>query len=345
MGIRSVPSEAENAIGLLSEIITEATLPGHAIEAERANLVQEIAEVLENPISRLREFAIGRTVFGDGHPLGQPKLGFPETVEKLNQSILKDVYENDLIVDPVVIALGPLPVDALERLQGLLQDRLKSSHIWNRPSTLPVIPPCNVRTNNLVMATDANAQNAYMSLNCRVDRDLRDRAKLRFASALLGESFAARMFRIIRDERGLCYIAHTSLMFSGDYSVLSSMMDVDKPRVHEAISSLVEITGDLSTSPVPEGEFEITKDYVLGKMDLDFDNPFSLLFLLASHAYSGGGLTDLRSYYKDLEQLTIDDFHAWCKNAIQRKNLTLTVDGCAPGQEKQVEESWDAARA
>nr|MDO8119581.1 insulinase family protein [Candidatus Sigynarchaeota archaeon] len=189
-----------------------------------------------------------------------------------------------------------------------------------------------------------NAQNAYVSLNCRINRDLRDRAKLRFASALLGESFASRMFRIIRDERGLCYIAHTGLMFSGDYSVLSNMMDVDKMRIHEAIGSLVEITGNLATNLVPESEFAITKDYVLGKMDLDFDNPFSLLFLLASHAYSGG-FSDLRSYYKELEHITIEDFHAWCQGAIQRKNLTLTVDGCATGQEKQVEESWDAARA
>lgn len=325
MGLWCLESEARNSIELLCELISEPLLKEETLAAEQNNLVQKAREYLDNPITRQYIYNITKTIFGDEHPLGSPVVGYPDDIKAIKREDLLNTLQSSLMTEPIGIIIGNLDKHTGEELSNAFQSALENiPHNINKSRSY--FSSVKQKNFNLFMNQDENSKNAYLSLNCLVLPQNKNYNMLKLVSAVLGSSFASRLFRIIRDEQGLSYMATNYYESVDKYSFFSNIIDIDSNKISKGITSLTEITTDLAENILSPEEFQITKDYLLGKLDLDFDNPTRLMNMLVPSLYHDGP-TNLQGFYDGIKEIQREDILKWCENVIAKENLSLTVDG------------------
>ncbi|MHA1684094.1 MAG: M16 family metallopeptidase [Promethearchaeota archaeon] len=325
LSMRVVPEEAREAIDLLFEFLEVPLLAPGIIDAEKSSLVQRISSIMDNPMRRQFVFNIGPAVFGDGHPYANPITGFPDTVREIDRPLLASKLEHGFLIDPVCVIVSNLDDSKIDGLKNQIMvnfERLSGRIAEKRHK----FPPLTVGGKNLRMRSDPRATNAYLSLNWRVTPENCSYPILRYVSALLGESFGSRMFRIIRDEKGLSYIAFTNFNQVNDNMLFSNVLDATGARAPEALETVYELTRDLADNEIDDEEFTLTRDYLLGRFDLLCDSPLGLSSALLSSIYHGGPSTS-HGLQEELESVTISGIHSWCKEVVRGEYMSLSMDG------------------
>ncbi|MHA1302675.1 MAG: M16 family metallopeptidase [Candidatus Heimdallarchaeaceae archaeon] len=331
LGLRCTPEEVDNSLSLLFEIITEPIIEESIFEVEKQNLIQKVKQELDNPLSRLVGFTIDKAVFGEEHPYGRPVNGFPETIEKLSREMAIKLLENGFFVDPIGIILGNL--EALDRNQLVesFQSYINSIpfRVLEKPTNLPKV---NVQPMNIYCTETKQAKNTYIALNCIGELEHRDYIMTQYAAALLGQTPNSRMFKSIRDEKGLSYITITSPNFIGELGYFSTIIDVNHQRVEEAISELVYTMQNLADNGVEEEECQAVKEFLTAMLDSKFDRTKSLVATLIDSIYHGGP-KNFEEFYESIENITSQNFHNWYKKNFKRENLSLAIEGNASYEE------------
>lgn len=334
--IRTIPSLLASQIDLLFDILAAPLLDDSLVESQKSNNLEWIAENLDNPSIRQHQYNIGQTLFGD-HPFGRPILGFPETVKILSRHDLVDCWESRLFIDPKCVIVGNSRLLDFETVESQILD-LFDRNLKDRVSNPSTFPEPSVPPLNLHIVGDDRAKNAFLSLNCRIPEKYRNLAHLTFTSALLGDSFASRLFRIIRDERGLSYIVHSLDGSVMNYDYLSTFIDVAPERIGEALSVKLDIIQDLIRREIPKDEFQMTQDYIQNRMDIYTEDPNYIGESIISSIYHKGPACyeDIQS---SLKKVTPSGIKGWYENIFSDATLSLTVDGNFKREE--VESLWN----
>ncbi|MBD3187057.1 hypothetical protein GF325_09535 [Candidatus Bathyarchaeota archaeon] len=322
--IQCLPEEVERSISLLFEFIDMPLLESKVIASEKSKMIQHIASVLDHPFKRLLMYNLERSIFGDSHPYATPRIGFMDSIKDISREALVSCIESEFLVDPMGIIIGK--VDATwSRLKELMEDKMDAITSVIRDSHPPP-PPVQVPAMNQLVNEDPAVENAYLGMSVRIDPDHESYIYTRFLAAMMGESFGSRMFRRIRDELGLSYIASTVSINIGDHGALSNVMDVASDRVDEAIVALGDIFVDIASNGVGEEEFYLTKNHLLGSMDIMADSPFSLIPALVLSMYHGGPGT-FKGMKKAIENVKRDGIHEWMEKIFKKQALSLSVVG------------------
>jgi predicted Zn-dependent peptidase len=335
VGAQIQPKFAVRTLDLLCEMISDPTLDENHILIEKQNLVQIFHQVQSNPLRRMLLFDADKAAFGETHPLGRSQIGTPDSLNQLTKDDLQKTHQK-LLVNPWGFAVGEISDTLLAQINQKFSEF--SATLENKIQKPQSFPPRAIPPNHLISTTTKDDGNVYLCINIIIEMKPSLIGLARFSSALLGESFGSRMFVILRDQKAFGYITGAALKLFDNILVQRCFMETSPKRSEEAIDSLVEILVDLGKEEISLEEYNTTRDFILGQLDLAFDDSRQTASRIINRKVHGLS-PHIESGYEEIQGVTSELLQSWWnKTLLQPKNFSLAISGDIDSS--KIEHTW-----
>lgn len=270
------------AIDLLGDILLNSIFPPENIEREKMIILREIERVRDTPFERAHMLL--KSAVWPNHPLGRAVMGDSSSVRDLTREDVIYFVHNHYLPDRMIIAAaGNLDHqdfvaqirDAFWRMQGksrVRNDELPSFHSG-------------------VTIRQAAVSQAYFSIGIQSQPyDFSNRYSIHLLNNILGGGISSRLYRGIREERGLVYHIESEYHAYRD----AGLLVVEGSTTPEYLKQVLALTfaelgllvsGD---KPVDAEELWKAKMYLRGQHLLTGENTNTRMSRLATQEFYFG---------------------------------------------------------
>ncbi|MHA2074227.1 MAG: M16 family metallopeptidase [Candidatus Hodarchaeales archaeon] len=279
-------------------------------------------------------FDADRAVFGENHPLGRPQIGTPESLARLTLETLHKTRE-ELLIRPWGFAVGNISENLRTQLTEKFNDHYSSFTLHNGQRAS--FPPRKVPPNNIITSVAKEDANAYLCINIVIKSDPNIIGLIRFSNALMGESYGSRMFTILRDQKAFGYIVGSTLKLISDEIILRYYMETKPSRAEEALDTLTEIIVDIGQEEISEQEYNMTRDFLLGQLDISFDNSREIAARIINRA-THGLVPNVEMGYEEIQRVSSEEILTTWKKLLSPNNFSLAIVGNI--EPENIEKKW-----
>ena len=212
-------SSAELAVDIVCDVVLDAVISSADVDVERQVILEEIAMRDDDPEDTLGD-AFAAAVFA-GHPVAAPVIGSEQSIADMTRSQISGYYRRRYSPDKMVVAVagGIDHGDVVRWVRRAFGSRLD-------PGVAP--QPARVGRGRAVplgdvLVVERDIEQAHLCVGVPAPgRTDPDRYAMEVLAAALGGGMSSRLFRTIREERGLaysCYAATSGYADVGSFSV------------------------------------------------------------------------------------------------------------------------------
>jgi predicted Zn-dependent peptidase len=284
---RLLDEHTEEAFGLLAEMLSSPALPVDEVDSEREVVLEEIAMYEDEPQDRVHD-VLAQAIHGD-HPLGRRVLG-----------------------DAGVIASVPVPEIVVVAAAGHLE-HAEIVELAQRFMASPAGEPA-ARPNGAVEGTPRFAfqpKDTEQYHICfggpGIARGDDRRFALSVLDAVFGGSTSSRLFREVREKRGLAYAVGSYTEQFIERGVVAMYVGTREENVSEACEIIGAELGNLRDPGVTGEELERAKEHVKGRMVLGLEATGMRMTRLARAILFDVPLLSLDEMLMRVERVTADE--------------------------------------
>ncbi len=263
------------ALTLLAGMVNEPTLPADEWRLERGVILSEIAMVADAP----EEWAMDRHLEGvfPAHALGRPVLGSAETLAAIERRDLADWL--DTVARPprlLVAAAGRIEHDALVEALDSMQWRAAGEPAHR-------LPPQALRGGVQPLPREDEQVQLLLSMPGATAADPA-RCEAWLANQVLGGGMSSRLFREVREKRGLAYGVGAHLSSLSDAGLWTVFCAAAPDQAAEAAAVIADVLEEAADTLAPE-ELERARRQLEVQLRMGMDSVESRMLRL-------GGLFD-----------------------------------------------------
>ncbi|HEY1237687.1 MAG TPA: pitrilysin family protein [Solirubrobacterales bacterium] len=260
---RFLDTHTDESFDLLAEMLLGPTYP--EIDSEREVVLEEIAMYEDEPQDKVHD-VLDRAVFG-GHPLGRRVLGEAEVISSIPVPDI-DAYHQARYTGAniVVAAAGNIEHDAIVELTK----RHVEPPVADRDRAA-VEPP---RINGAQFAfQQKDTEQFHIALGGPgIDRADERRYALTILDAVFGGSTSSRLFREVREKRGLAYAVGSYTQQYADSGMIGLYVGTREDNVEEACGIIGRELASIHSEGISEDELVRAKEHVKGRMVLSSES-------------------------------------------------------------------------
>lgn len=194
---RLLDQDLDTGLDVLSEIIQRPAFRPHEIDAERQVVIEEINMYEDDPNDVTFE-NFTRAVFAD-HALEEPVLGSRESIRAMTRDDIDGYWKRRYGAGSMVVAAAG-SVDH-EKFVELVSERFGN---WSGDAVDHDLAPADVSPR--VNVTRRDTEQAHIVLGgSGINRTDERRWALEVLNHVMGSGMSSRLFREVREERGLAY--------------------------------------------------------------------------------------------------------------------------------------------
>ncbi|HVQ75592.1 MAG TPA: pitrilysin family protein [Candidatus Binatia bacterium] len=278
---------------LLTEVLIEPAFPDAEVKRRIADIQGGLRRAEQSP-GTVASRALTRLLY-PGHPYGHPVSGTIESVGQLTREQVVRFHRAHYRPDTaVVVAAGAVTV---AEIRTWLLARLA---VWKPPAAAPTVipvasinPPVESRTiaRDLTQATILKGRPA-------VTQHHPDYFPLVVANQILGGGSSSRVYKRVRDERGLAYSVGSWLSPAPFGPSMMVSLQTRTDEAAEAVRLIGEEMRRMQQAPVSAAELDLARSYLIGSFPLRLDTTGKVVRFLVGLEESGLGL-DYPDRYKD----------------------------------------------
>jgi predicted Zn-dependent peptidase len=303
---------------ILSDIVLDPAFRADDIEREKKVILEEIKMVEDTPDDLVHElFTQG---LWQGHALGRPILGTPETVAALDRATLFDFFHRTYVAPNLVIAaVGNVEHDQVRDLVMQRFGRLPAV-----PSARGDLPPGVVPQ---VIVRDKDLEQSHVCIGVGgYPQNHDDRYSSYVLNTVLGGSMSSRLFQNVREKRGLAYAVFSSLAAYRDAGALTVYAGCANDVVAELVGLVVDEVRGMKAG-LPEIELRRAKDHLKGSLMLSLESTSSRMSNLARQEIYFDRQYGLDETLAGIEAVTADDIGRVAQELFSNGSLGATVLG------------------
>ena len=263
---RVLSEDLPRAFGLIGDLAAHALPPGveEELERERAVILSEIASVEDSP-EELAGDLCDRAFFGD-HPLALPVVGSAPAVSRLDLAGIRRHRQSHLVAEQLVVsAAGQVDPDALIDLVRTHLADLPTG--GTRPAPSPPTPSSGARV------VERPLEQVHVCLSAPgVHRGDPRRPAAELLSTIVGEGCSSRLFREVREKRGLAYTVYSSLASYRDSGSFLVCFGAQPDRLEEALDVVLRVLGEVQREGVTDDELDLAKRQLRTAMRLGHES-------------------------------------------------------------------------
>ncbi|MEE8370026.1 MAG: pitrilysin family protein, partial [Dehalococcoidia bacterium] len=291
------------------------------IDRERSVVQQEIKRTRDQPGAWAAELLV-RAVFGE-QPLGWPTAGSEETVAGLGRDDFLSWMASWYGAPNVVVSVAGNT--SHEVVVALAERHFANSH-RQAPPPMPRLNgglPARRAIADARPQSQANVALGMPSLS-RVDPD---RYALMLLNTVLGRGMSSRLFKEVRERRGLAYSVGSSVSRHSDTGMFSVSAGVSPEKLGEAVRVILEELEKLVQEPVGESELTKARDYTVGSFRLSLETPMALGQRAGESLLTMGEIEPVESVVEKLRAVGADDLLRVARRVLVREKTVLAAVG------------------
>ena len=327
--IKVLDEHLSKAIDVLSDLVLNPAFASADVEREKKVILEEIKMVEDTPDDLVHE--LFTQSFWDGHPLGRPILGSPESVEALTSDVLRTYFNGTYTAgNLVIVAVGNV---THERMRELVVPAFGPLPAWSsatneRPPA--VLPQALVRTKELEQSHVCLGTSSY-------PQNHDDRYAAYVLNTMLGGSMSSRLFQNVREKRGLAYAVFSNLSAYRDAGSLTVYAGCANEAVREVVTLVVQELRGMKVEP-PEAELRRAKDHLKGSLMLSLESTSSRMSNLARQEMYFDRQFSLDETLNSIEHVSAADVVRVARDLFANGSLGATVLGQTDGLELSKDE-------
>ena len=294
---RFLDAHTERAFEVLSQMLLGPTYA--EIDSEREVVLEEIAMYEDEPQDRVHD-VLGEAVFG-AHPLGRRVLGQAEVISSVPIPDLGAYHDHHYTGPNIVVgAAGHLRHDEIVSLT--------ERFIAPSPDPPPEVnggrPPSEPKLGFHVKDTE---QYHICFGGPGIARGDERRFALSLLDAIFGGSTSSRLFREIREKRGLAYAVGSYTEQYVECGMVAMYVGTREENVEEACRIIGEELARLGTEGVSADELERAKEHVKGRMVLGLEATAARMSRISRATLFDVPLLSLDEMLARVDAVSLDD--------------------------------------
>jgi predicted Zn-dependent peptidase len=259
---RFLDEHTEEVFDLLAEMLLAPTYP--EIDSEREVVLEEIAMYEDEPQDRVHDF-LAEAVFGE-HPLGRRVLGEAEVISSVPVPDIEAYRSAHYTGANIVVgAAGHLDHARIAELSERLVSPQAAS--GNGQAAVQTEEMARLR----FYAKDTEQYHICFGAPGIVRSDER-RYALAVLDSIFGGSSSSRLFREVREKRGLAYAVGSYSEQYTDSGMVASYVGTREENVEEACAIIGAELARLRSEPVSAEELTRAKESVKGRLVLSSES-------------------------------------------------------------------------
>ncbi|HEX2456503.1 MAG TPA: pitrilysin family protein [Vicinamibacterales bacterium] len=307
------------AVDLLADIVLRPAFAAEEIEREKKVILEEIKMVEDTPDDLVHELFTQH--FWQGHPLGRPILGSPETVESFTTDSLRQYFRSAYVAPNMVIsAAGNLDHGHVRALVAKAFEQLPAAGERLTEEAPQVVPQVITRTKELEQSHLCLGTNSYPQSHD-------DRYVSYILNTVLGGSMSSRLFQNVREKRGLAYAVFSGLSAYRDAGNITIYAGCANDALGEVIDLCVEELRQMKRMPIPDAELRRAKDHLKGSLMLSLENTASRMSHLARQEIYFDRHFGLDETLAGVERVTSGDVQRVASDLFANGSLAATLLG------------------
>lgn len=309
------------AADVLIDMVRNPILDSAEIDRERTVIGQEIRRAHDHPAAWASEL-LSRACYGD-QPLGWSIAGTEETVGVIERQDFVDHLSAWYVPDNLVVSVaGNITHD---QVVALVRDRLGSLERRPAPSFQPAtagLPPERIQAE----ARDIDQSNLGIGLRA-LSRSDPDRFILTILNSVLGRGMSSRLFKEVRERRGLAYSVGSSVSRHHDTGVLGISAGVSPQNLQEAAKVILEEVFKLAEEPVPEDELTRARDFTVGNFRLSLETTMALTQWTGENLITTGQIEEIDDVVANLQGVSAADVQRVARRFLSPDNVAMALVG------------------
>jgi predicted Zn-dependent peptidase len=294
---RFLDTHTEEAFDLLAEMLLGPTYP--EIDSEREVVLEEIAMYEDEPQDKVHD-VLDHAVFG-GHPLGRRVLGEAEVISSIPVPDI-DAYHRARYTGAtiVVAAAGNLEHEAIV---ALAREHVEPPAPGAEPGDLeaPELDGAQVGFQR------KDTEQFHICLGAPgIDRADERRYALSILDAVFGGSTSSRLFREVREKRGLAYAVGSYTQQYTDSGLVGLYVGTREDNVEEACGIIARELASIHSEGISEDELDRAKEHVKGRMVLSSESTAARMGRIAKAVLFGTPLLTLDELLAKVDGVTGD---------------------------------------
>jgi len=283
---RTRDADLSLAIRILSEMIQRPAFRQDEIDSERHVVLEEINMNEDDPTDVAHEMFV--TGLWAGHPLAPPILGSRESIATMSRDTIANYWNRRYTPHSVVVAAAGRVdhADLVSRIEEAMGG-------WTGPAVGREKSVIDPRAN--IQVTTRETEQAHLVLGgSGLRRDDDRRWALTVVDHVLGGGMSSRLFRAIREQRGLAYAVHSFRMPFLETGAVAVYVGTSPEQTGEVLGLVRAELDRLMVQGLTAEELDRAKGHVKGSLALSLEDSGSRMNRLG------------RNELIDLEHLSVD---------------------------------------
>ena len=312
---------AETGIEVLADMVQHSVLEAEEIDRERTVVQQEIRRGHDTPASRASELMV-QAVYGD-QPIGWPVTGTLDTVETMQRDDLVDHVARFYTAQNAVLSVaGNVEHDAVLELAGRHFTDLPSGASPGSAAATHGLPEERL----IVEEREIEQTNLALALQALPRRDP-DRYTLELLHTVLGRGMSSRLFKEVRERRGLAYSVSSRIARHQDIGTFAVTAGVTREHQEEALEVIVQELRRVAEEPITEEELRRAVDFAAGTFRLALETPMALGQRFGEQLLQDGELELPEETVARLREVTREQIQAVAQRLFSGGPFALAVVG------------------
>jgi len=287
------------AVDVLSEMLQRPAFRQDEIDSERHVVLEEINMNEDDPTDVAHELFVRR--IWSGHPLAPPILGSRESINDMTRDVIAGYWRKRYTPHSVLIAAaGRLDHDELvARIGELFGD-------WQGVATEREAVQAD--SPSAVALRKKDTEQAHLVLGgpgLKRDDDRRWAATV--LDHVLGGGMSSRLFREVREQRGLAYAIHSFRMPFLETGASATYVGTTPSQAPEVLKLIRSELDKMVSKGLTDEELQRAKGHVKGSLALSLEDSNSRMTRLGRNELTGIGHLSVDEVVERIEAVTAQD--------------------------------------
>lgn len=268
ISLYSLSKNLRKVLPILCEVTTSPTFPPVELGLMK-DIIKQNLKINNKKNSHVASKKIRQNIFGSHHPYGNSLE--ESDIDNLTREDLVGFFKERFVLHEIYIT-GKIDSET----KNMLLDNFSNFHI-------PIVDEQKIILDNKLeksseyIETPDSVQSSLRLGKKIINRSDPDYAPLVLVNHILGGYFGSRLMKNIREEKGLTYGIHSSISTLKNDAFFVIGTDVNKENRRLAIAEIKMEIKKLQQDLVEYEEMEIAKNHLLGSLQLETANPFSIV--------------------------------------------------------------------
>jgi zinc protease len=316
----SHPDQAEPALALFGQLLSDSIFPSTSIERIRAQLLRALEQDQQQP-GRLVSQRFFTSLFGD-HPYAHDSKGTPDSLKRLQRADLIAFYQRHYVARNLVIAMvGDVSREQAEQIATRIDAALPAGEPAPPLSALQAPQQAVLDTLNFL----SNQAHLMVGSTGVARGDPRWYALTVGNEIFGGGGFSSRLNQLIRQDHGLAYSVYSQFSPMAVPGPFIMGLQTRADQAEQALSLLKTALREFIEKGPTDQEVKDAKERIINRFPLSIANNSSIIDNLGAIGFYDLPLSYLNEYQANIGQVTQAQIQAAFAELINPDHLLTVV--------------------